>query len=520
VNLFSVLTPAGTERLKLLKDFIPGNVVYFSNFSVIIFGVVLIILSAFLLKGLKNSWLAAVIISFLSIIGHLSKAIDYEEATFALFVLLLLIYTRKNYFVRSDFRLFRTARWYFARFIMFIFAYGVIGFYMLSKKHFGFDLNLEHSFLYLLNSLLIFNNSALSAYTPFAMWFVHSLNFLGIVLIASFLYFLLKPYRHLFKNEPTDIELAKTVVQKSGCSALDYFKTYSDKLIYFSQDKKSFISFKTTNDYAIVLEMPVCENEEQIPEIINEFDDYCLSNGIKTLYYRVDESHLKYFCNKNYLYIGQEGIVDLSVFTLEGGDKKPERNALNKVKNLGYKCRMYEPPQKDGFLQKLKSVSDEWLITLNKKEATFSQGIWNTTEIKNQVVFAVENGEERIVAFTNIIPDYESSEGTYDLIRKTVDAPNGVLDVLMVNMIDYFKTQNKKYLNLGMTPFAGIDQANNFKERTIKIAYERFRQFDHFKGLRFFKEKYATTWKNKYLIYESDFDLLQAPVLIEKVSKP
>ena len=73
-------------------------------------------------------------------------------------------------------------------------------------------------------------------------------------------------------------------------------------------------------------------------------------------------------------------------------------------------------------------------------------------------------------------------------------------------------------MNLGMAPLSGIEQAKNFKERTIKFAYEHLKQSDHFKGLRFFKEKYAYTWHNKYLVYTNDFDLLQAPLIIERVS--
>jgi phosphatidylglycerol lysyltransferase len=521
VNIISVLTPGIAARLEMLRDFIPENVRYFSNFTIIISGVILIILSAYLMRGLRNSWIATLVIVSLSVIGHLIKAIDYEEASFALFVLFLLIYTRENYYVKSDKKLFHNTKWYLAGFFFFVFTYGILGFYLLSRIHFGVKLNLLQSFLYLINSLLIFNNEALTPYTHFARWFIHSLNFLGASIVFYSLYLLLKPYRHISKNEKTDIEKAKSLLGLYGKSPLDYFKVYPDKSIYFGNDGKSFVSFKIINDYAIVLESPVCENELRLPVLIFEFDKYCLKNGLRTMYYRVDEQQLKYFEHhgKHYLYIGQEGIVDLSTFSMEGGEKKAERNALNKMKASGYKCIFNCPPQKDGLLQKLKQVSDDWLTDYDKKETAFSQGIWNTSELKNQIILTVENEEEKVVAFANLIPDYATDEGTYDLIRKMRSSPHGVLDVLMVNMIEYFRNQNKRFLNLGMVPFSGIEQAKNFKERTIKFAYDNFKQFDHFKGLRFFKEKYATTWQNKYLVYDTDFDLLQAPMLIDRVSR-
>jgi phosphatidylglycerol lysyltransferase len=38
--------------------------------------------------------------------------------------------------------------------------------------------------------------------------------------------------------------------------------------------------------------------------------------------------------------------------------------------------------------------------------------------------------------------------------------------------------------------------------------------------LRDFKEKYATIWEDKYLVYDTDYDLLQLPAALNKVMQP
>ena len=45
--------------------------------------------------------------------------------------------------------------------------------------------------------------------------------------------------------------------------------------------------------------------------------------------------------------------------------------------------------------------------------------MFNAEEIAQQDVITSEDGEGKIVAFLNIIPDYAPEECTYDLIRKT-----------------------------------------------------------------------------------------------------
>ena len=102
VNIFSVLTPAIESRLRTVSNFLPVEAIHLSNFSVIIGGIILIILSAFLVRGLKSAWWLTVVICAVSIIGHLTKAIDYEEAIINAILIGLLIYTRKNYIIKSD----------------------------------------------------------------------------------------------------------------------------------------------------------------------------------------------------------------------------------------------------------------------------------------------------------------------------------------------------------------------------------------------------------------------------------
>ena len=88
---------------------------------------------------------------------------------------------------------------------------------------------------------------------------------------------------------------------------------------------------------------------------------------------------------------------------------------------------------------------------------------WN--ELKNQTIITVENPEEKVIAFLNIIPDFAPVEGTYDLIRKTEDSPHGVMDFLIVEFFKYMKSQNYLKVNLGFAPMSGI---NSFQVPGLK----------------------------------------------------
>jgi phosphatidylglycerol lysyltransferase len=303
---------------------------------------------------------------------------------------------------------------------------------------------------------------------------------------------------------------------------LDYFKTYYDKLLFFNEERTSFISYKVSGNFAVILEDPVAENNEVMKKCLLSFDKYCSDNGLKSISYRVPDESIEIYMSlrKKSLFLGQEAVVDVSTFTLQGGDKKRIRNAMNKVAETGFTLHVYDPPLKEGLLQKLEAVSDNWLLDMEREELVFSQGMFTWDEIKNQTVLVAENDEEKIVGFLNIIPDYAKDEGTFDLIRKTSDAPNGVIDFLHVELFNYFKQKNIRYLNLGFAPLSGIEIPDDITERSMKFAYEKIKSLSHYKGLREFKDKFDPVWYDKYLVYEHDFDLLQVPVLLSKVIKP
>jgi phosphatidylglycerol lysyltransferase len=522
INIISVTTPAISERFVRLSEFLPIQVIHASNYLVLAAGLFMLVTAAFMLKGLRNAWWFAIILSGLSIIGHITKAIDYEEAIAALIVMVVLIATRKEYYIRTNPKLRNIGLQASLVFTVAVLAYGIIGFYYLDKKHFNTEFNLLQSVRLTIQNYFLLGSGSYRPADPFARHFLNSINISGFISIAFLIYSLVRSYTPQKNVSSEELVLADELLKSYGNSALDYFKKYTDKLIFFSEDRKAFISYRISGNFAVVLENPVAENITEIEECICKFDDYCYDTGIKSMYYRVPEESLELYhkLRKKDLFLGQEAVVDLSKFTLSGADKKSLRNAINKTREQGYKATVYAPPVKDGILQKIKSVSDEWLVYTDRKEIIFSQGMFVWEELKQQTIITVENAEDRIIAFLNIIPDYSRGEGTYDLMRKTEDAPNGVMDFILIELFNYLKSQNFSFVSLGFAPISGLNDPHTFTERSMKFAYERIKSFSHFKGMREYKEKFDPVWYNRYLIYQDDYDLLQVPMVLSNVIRP
>ncbi len=519
INILSVLTPPLADRMRLLHQFLPANTIHATNTLVIYVGVALLVSAAYLVRGLRNAWWLAVVCTLLSLGGHIFKGLDWEEASLALLVLLSLLFTRKQYTARTNPRLINratiTAVFVFAALIV----YGFIGFYFLEKRHFNIDFNRYQS---IENTMLIFllQKTNLTPVTPYGNEFLISMYVFSCGAWIFLLYAFVKPY---VSNSLLNKEQAKAIqlLQKYGNSSVDFFKIADDKQFYFSKKKDAFISYRIERGYAIVLELPVCAPDNKLA-IVQEFSEYCNRIGVKTAYYRVDETTLSEFnlLKKKHLLIGQEAIANVTEFDLAGRDKKSLRNSLNSLQKKGFVTSVYKAPHNTDFIQSLKQISDEWLREYEREELVFSQGKFDEPLLQQQDIIATFDSENKPVAFLNIIPDYAPGECTYDLIRKTADAPGGCMDALIIELIKYAKEKGDTYLNLGLAPMSGLEQADTTVEKVMKYAYEKIRRFRHYQGLRSFKEKYASQWLNKYLVYDTDFDLIQLPSALNKAMKP
>ncbi|MBC7655393.1 MAG: lysylphosphatidylglycerol synthetase family protein, partial [Oligoflexus sp.] len=209
VNIISAISPAIPSRLRLMKNLIPEDIMVTSNSLILIFGLILVIISVFLLQGSKRAWYLAVSLTLFSVVGHLLKAADFEEAILAFVAAAILIYTKGSYKLKPHPKLAHFNITIFLYAIIAFIAYGVLGFYFIDKRHFGIDFELWDAFKAVLKLFFLFDDQSVTPLTKFGSRFVISIYFAGGSMILFFIYSLLKPYFSKPYNSPEEFEKAK-----------------------------------------------------------------------------------------------------------------------------------------------------------------------------------------------------------------------------------------------------------------------------------------------------------------------
>jgi phosphatidylglycerol lysyltransferase len=502
VNFLSAITPAVIERARILNEIFPLEVRYSGRLSAILAGFALLLLSGNLRRRKRMAWLITVMVLLVSVISHLIKGLDYEEAVFACGLDVWLCTLYPVFHARSDPASLKKGVKVLFYAVSFTLAYGTTGFYLLDH-HFSFDFNLSAAIKQTFIMFTSFYDPGLQPLTEFGHFFASSIYTVGAVTIGYALMLMIRPvFRHHRQVTVAEKEQARRIVTRYGCSSLARFTLFPDKIYFFSSGG-SVIAYVTKQRIALVLGDPIGP-EKDIGQAIVEFSDFCSRNDWQPAFYQTRPDTLAYYKTAGLtgICIGREAIVDLDSFTLTGKAGKELRTAVNRLSREGSRVIVHEPPLSDELLGALHEVSEEWLTMMHGSEKQFSLGYFDPEYLRNSPVATVVSADGQIMAFANAITEYRRNEAAVDLMRRRRNIVPGTMEVLFVSFFEWARTKHYTGFSLGLSALSGVGNHPDDPriERALYYIYEHINQFYNFKGLHHFKEKFNPRWEPRYLI--------------------
>jgi len=502
INLISAIIPALKDRLVVLEQILPLEVRFGSRLATTLAAFALFILASSLWRRKRTAWLLTVIILSLSIVTHLFKGIDYEEASLGLVLLILMLSLRSSFHAASDRPSIRQGLFILAGGLLFTLLYGTLGFFLL-EEHFNVRFNLLTAIQQSWLMFVSFNNPGLVPLKTYSKYFVDSIYAVGLVTMGSALFMLIRPVLVRMPSLPEEWERAKTIVEKYGRTALARPALFNDKQYYFTRGG-SLIAYAVHGRGALVLGDPIGPRSDAF-SMIKAFDEYCRQNDWLAGYASISPDYLKHYHRAGYetMCIGYEAIIPLSTFTLEGGVNKDIRSPYTKLLRLGYQSTYYPPPLEDWLLQELRYISDSWLTMRHGGEMHFSVGWFDDDTIRNGPVMVVQAPDGQITAFVNLVPEYQKKELNVDLMRHYHPVENGTMEFLFVSMLEWAKQNGYDSFSLGVSSIIGVGEKSDDPrvEKALHTVAEYVQRFYNFRGLHTFKEKFHPQWEPRYIAY-------------------
>ncbi len=483
VLLVSGATPAETARLHVLRRWVPLAVLETSHLVGSLAGVALLLLARGLSRRLDGAWMLAVALLAAGAAASLAKGLDWEEATILLLLLLALLPFRRQFYRRSsllDEPL--TVSWLVA--VGAILA-GSIWIGDFAYRHVAYTGDLLFQFAFHGDVPRFLRASAIA---------VCALALYGIAV-------LLRP-RAPEPDRPTEADLVRVrPLLDAARESSPHVALVGDKALLFSPAGDAFLMYGVEGRCWVSMGDPVGP-EAAATELAWRLREISDRHGGWACFYQVGPADLPRYLDMglSLFRLGEEAIVSLDGFSLDGSTRRPLRLAFNRAERDGLRFEIVPPAALGPVLPELRAISDDWLAGKNVREKGFSVGYFDERYLAEGPVALARVGG-RLVAFANLWTAQSKAELSFDLMRHVSDAPRTTMDFLFVSLMLWGRDEGYRTFSLGMAPLSGLED-RALAPLWTKLGARLYRHgeyFYNFQGLRQYKEKFAPEWRPRYL---------------------
>ncbi len=515
IDLVSALTPPLRSRLRTVLEFLPSTVTTFADAITALIGVVLLGLSYGISKGQRRAWMVVTAAISVGVISNIAKGGDFEESIgLALLLLYLLMhrdsFAQKGNYQRIPMRVLRTVLLLgltFAIGATSILIYDAIGHGLRSISVSGAllasasrmvgapSVTLPHLLNQFISPGLFTATIAIGVYLVAGLFLPYVSEISGGVL------------RRDTRSESTKEE----IVELHSRGTLDYFALRDDKDHYIAHN--SLIAYANYGQTCLISPDPIgpdTGSREALLELVRTLR----SEGKSLAVLGADERWLPTYrsIGLHAYYIGDEAIVDVNGLSLEGKKHKGLRQAVNRVRKYGYTVEFHSPST---VTDELKEQVIE-VMTRSRRgdvERGFSMTLGRVMQSQDHDLLETIclSPEGKVVGFCQWVPAPGIDGYSLDLMRRdTGEHPNGLIDFMIVETIEYMKQSGKSALSLNFATMRGVlagERGDGVSQKLERMVLKRLSDSMQIESLWRFNAKFDPRWAPRYLVYDKLEDL-------------
>jgi phosphatidylglycerol lysyltransferase len=481
--ILSGATPAVDWRLAVLQGLLPLWAVEISHLLATLAGVFMLFVSRGLYHRLDGAWWLALLIGLLNVGLSLAKGLAFGETAAMLFLLFLLLATRRQFtrpaaFLRQPF----TIGWFIAIAAVIAAATGIM--------------------------LFAFRNVAYRREIWWQFEFDAQASRALRALLAASIFALGISLWQLLRTASGRIE-APSANQLSNVASIIRGQQRSDAMLalmgdksfLFSRSGKAFLMYAKRGRTWVSLFDPIGPQLEW-SELVWRFVELADAHSGRAAFYQIRPDSLPIYLDAGLrvVKVGEEACLCLKDFSLEGSHRYGLRQTLKRGERDGMEFEILSPESVCREQLTLSHISDTWLIGHGGHERRFSVAAFEPGFIAAQSV-ALARQHGRPVAFLSFMTTDQQIEATIGLMRQLPDAPPYASEYLITHLALELRARKFEALSLGMAPLAGLVRRplSSRWHRMAGLVWEMGGPIYNFQGLRTFKNKFRPAWEPRYL---------------------
>jgi lysyl-tRNA synthetase class 2 len=517
VNIGSALTPNVHWRGHLLLELEPVQAIRLFHALALPAGAALLLVAPYLAGRRRRAWQLAMVLMFALGVFDLLKGLDFEETAITWGAALILVAGHAGFRVRHDPITLRSAVWRVPLLGLLGLGAAALATWA-SQGHPSFGSVVRET-----GDLLAWQPGPIHFHTHSALhhhfaWIPMAVHLVELGTLMAIAYVLFRPLaapRAL--PSPAARRLATELVRAHGRDTLSFFKLRADQHYFFSADGRAFVGYRTQGKVLVLAGDPVGPSDALGP-LLDQLRAFAEVRNLRLGAVGASERLRALYEARGLrtLYLGDEAVIDLQQFSLEG---RPIRKIRQSVTRLG----------KAGYRAELCPVSELAQSTVEQVEDVLERGRQGAPERgfsmamdsvlghhgEETLVLLARDQEDRIRGVLHFVPCYGHPAVSLSFMRRDPDTPNGLTEFMVASATGLLRDRGIREVSLNFATFARwMHSPSRWYERALGRLVALANPFFQIESLYRFNAKFFPRWEPRYLVYEGPFGLPRAALAV------
>jgi lysyl-tRNA synthetase, class II len=508
INVASALTPTIRWRGHLLLDFEPVEAMRLLHAIALPTGTALLLVAPYLLKRRRRAWQTALWLMLALGLLDLFKGLDFEEAAITWMCASLLAGGRGAFTVDHDAITSRSAVWRVPMLGAFGLALaGAVAW--ASQGHPSLTSVARET-----GDLLRWQAGPLHLDDMPLAAIVHGIE-IGTLLAMAYAVFRPLAGPSVLPGAGAR-RAAAALVRAHGADTLSFFKLRADKHYFFSADRSAFVGYRVENGVLLLSGDPVGP-DAALGDLMAQVRGFAELRGLRLGAVGASERLRPMYerLGLRTLYLGDEAIIDIEAFSLEGRPIRKVRQSVSRLEKAGYSARLesvtaLDPAEVDAVEAVLERGRE------GAPERGFSMAmdsIRSEYDADTLVLLARDESDpdRPIRGVLHFVPCYGRSAMSLSFMRRDPGTPNGLTEFMVVQAIELLRQRGIQEMSLNFAAFARwLHSPRHAAERALGKVIALGNPFFQIESLYRFNAKFFPRWEPRYLVYEGALGLPRA----------
>ncbi|MFI9504176.1 bifunctional lysylphosphatidylglycerol flippase/synthetase MprF [Nocardia sp. NPDC052566] len=297
----------------------------------------------------------------------------------------------------------------------------------------------------------------------------------GFFFLASSGFILVLPQSS--RPQPQQLHRVAALVARTTEDPLAPFAMHSSKSYYFNGNATAAIAYRARFGIAVVAGDPIGDRAA-FAELVTEFSEFAMSHGWRIAVLGASPELAEVWRYRALEHrglhpvpIGRDVVIDVDTFAMVGRRFRNLRQAVSRTKNFGVSTEIVREGELPGPLRaELLGIVDEWHA--GRQSRGFSMILDHLLDGRNpeMLIVLARDADGRVVGFQRYGIAGGGRELSLDVPWRRKDAPNGLDERMVIDLIAYAKGNGVQRISLAFAAFPELF-ADKRRSRTAKLIY-------------------------------------------------